>query len=80
MLSLSQAAVLIFAPTLYILLSCCALAQFRLLLHGLATAAWHAQRSPGLDTVAPGASLPHTASRPAYLKSTVRIDTRSSLS
>lgn len=47
-----QAVTLVFTPSLYILLSCACLAQFRIILNFLSTAAYHLQHSP-LEPFAP---------------------------
>jgi len=50
-----QAVTLVFTPSLYILLSCACLAQFRIILNFLSTAAYHLQHSP-LEPFAPSKS------------------------
>jgi hypothetical protein len=51
-----QVLTLVFTPSLYILLSCASLAQFRIIFNFLSTAAYHIQRSP-LEAFAPSTQL-----------------------
>lgn len=44
---------LVFAPSLYIVLSCCAFAQFSLIFNGVSSLAFHMQRQPALEPFAP---------------------------
>lgn len=50
---LSDVLVLLFTPTLYILLACCSLLQFSLIFNGLSNLAYHLERTPALEAVAP---------------------------
>lgn len=51
-----QVVTLVFTPSLYIILSCACLAQFRIIFNFLSTAAYHLQRSP-LEAFAPSKQL-----------------------
>jgi len=44
---------LVFAPTVYILLSCLSLAQFAIIFNAVSSAAFHMQRQPALEAFAP---------------------------
>lgn len=52
-MNLPQILTLVFAPSLYIVLSCCALAQFNLIFNGISSLAFHMQRTPALEALAP---------------------------
>lgn len=52
-MNLMQILVLVFAPSLYIVLACCAFAQFGLIFNAISSLAFHMQRQPALEALTP---------------------------
>ncbi|KAF6266287.1 hypothetical protein COO60DRAFT_445799 [Scenedesmus sp. NREL 46B-D3] len=52
-MNLMQILMLVFAPSLYIVLACCAFAQFGLIFNAISSLAFHMQRQPALEALTP---------------------------